>query len=49
MIYEDDALRIDYFNEIGGRVVKVFNLGAESEGTYGFKKKQIRYIYGSNN
>ena len=44
MIHEDDTMRIDYFNGIGGRVVKVFNLGAESEGTYGFRKKQIRYI-----
>ena len=38
---QQDEIQINCFNSCGGRVLKVFNVGAEPLGTYGFKRLQL--------
>ena len=37
--------QIDCFNQSGGYVIKVFNLGSEMQENYGFKKKQLKHVW----
>ena len=34
-------IQVKCFNRCGGRVVKVFNVGAEPGGNYGYKRLQL--------
>ena len=34
-------IQVKCFNRCGGRVLRVFNVGAEPDGNYGFRRKQL--------